>query len=325
MIYINDFCSYNVGGMVTATSSLADLVPMQHAMEYAKEPEYKNVIPPMQLRRMSKPIRLSIAAVKHMITEASPAILGAINVGTAYGLLADSEQFLSQLVQQDEEMLTPTAFIQSTQNTIGGQIALLLQCPAHNMTFVQRGHSFEHALMDITLLEDAPADDFILGGVDEMTPHFYDIMKRLLEKYDKYHNGQVLLGEGATFFRLSKERKATTKCTLSAYEVFKAKDGQAVYKNVNAFLERQQIADAADIHWILGDINTTIYDAFYKDTIASLGVVNTWSFKPYTSDYPTVSAAGLAMAVKYLTEKNVEKVIVLHNYLKYWSVFLLER
>ena len=47
-----------------------------------------------------------------------------------------------------EQMLNPTAFIQSTFNTVGAQLALLLKIHAYNVTYVHRGLSFESALID---------------------------------------------------------------------------------------------------------------------------------------------------------------------------------
>ena len=60
--------------------------------------------------------------------------------------------FLTKMVENNEELLTPTAFIQSTHNTIGAQIALMLQCNNYNNAFVHRGFSFESALLDAMLL-----------------------------------------------------------------------------------------------------------------------------------------------------------------------------
>ena len=71
---------------------------------------------------------------------------GGIIVGTAYGCLQDTEIFLTTMIEYNEEMFTPTAFIQSTHNTIGAQIGLMLQCHNYNNAFVHSGFSFESAL-----------------------------------------------------------------------------------------------------------------------------------------------------------------------------------
>ena len=50
-----------------------------------------------------------------------------------------------------KNILTPTSFIQSTHNTVGGQIALGLECKGYNFTYVHASISFESALLDAQL------------------------------------------------------------------------------------------------------------------------------------------------------------------------------
>jgi 3-oxoacyl-[acyl-carrier-protein] synthase II len=325
MIYINDFYSFISGGVIHKDANIANFKEVNTPMSFAVEPDYKGVIPPMQLRRMSKPIKLSIAAVKNILSNNQSQNLGAINVGTAYGMLSDSEVFLRQLVLQNEEMLTPTAFIQSTQNTIGGQIALMLNCDAHNMTFVQRGHSFEHALLDIELMDEEDDKEYIVGGVDEMTPHFYDILNALMYKYDKNYHGDLKLGEAASFFRVSLQPKEDTICKLICFEMLKAKDKNGVLDLVKDSLKQHNIDDLDNTLWIIGDANDTIYNNMYKHTLDTLGITDVFHFKKYSGDFPTVSSAGLAFSINLLISNPTKKIIFLNNYLKYWSLYILER
>lgn len=51
----------------------------------------------------------------------------AIITATGLGCLADTEKFMNALMDNREQMLNPTAFIQSTFNTVGAQLALLLK------------------------------------------------------------------------------------------------------------------------------------------------------------------------------------------------------
>lgn len=77
-------------------------------------------------------------------------------------------------------MLAPTAFIQSTFNTIGAQIASLSKNRCYNNTYAHRAFSFESALLDaILLLQEGEARNVLVGGIDEMTDTLYEILKRL--------------------------------------------------------------------------------------------------------------------------------------------------
>ena len=112
--------------------------------------DLKALIPNVALRRrMSRFVRMGVAtAMQCLSSGVSADRIDAIVTATGWGCLADSEKFLRNLLEQDEELLNPTPFIQSTFNTIGAQVALLCSNHSYNMTYVHRGHSFESALLD---------------------------------------------------------------------------------------------------------------------------------------------------------------------------------
>ena len=102
------------------------------------EPDYKEFIDPKLIRRMSHVIKMGVAAAKDCLYKANTEMPGAITTGTALGCLEDTITFLTRIVEQNEELLPPTAFIQSTHNTVGAQIALMLKCHSYNNNFVHR-------------------------------------------------------------------------------------------------------------------------------------------------------------------------------------------
>ena len=116
------------------------------------EPDYKDLIDVKLIRRMSRIIRMGVAAASACLQEAKVEVPDAITTGTAYGCMEDTGLFLTKMVEFNEELLTPTAFIQSTHNTIGAQIALMLKCHEYNNAYVHRGFSFESALLDGMML-----------------------------------------------------------------------------------------------------------------------------------------------------------------------------
>src|SRR6185369_6984851 len=141
--------------------------------------DYKAFIDVRQIRRMSRIIKMGVAAAMECLGEAGIEVPDAIVTGTAYGCLEDTGIFLSKMVEQREELLAPTAFIQSTHNTVGAQIALMLHCNGYNNVFVHRGFSFESALLDaMLLLNEQEADNILVGGIDETTTTSHTIMSR---------------------------------------------------------------------------------------------------------------------------------------------------
>ena len=123
--------------------------PESHPYLSACEPDYKVIITNATLRRrMSRIIKMGVACGLECIADIAPEKMQGIITATGLGCLSDTEKFLNTLIDNEERMLNPTPFIQSTFNTIGAQIALLRQIHAYNMTYVHRGLSFESALLD---------------------------------------------------------------------------------------------------------------------------------------------------------------------------------
>jgi len=114
----------------------------------ALEPDYTQHIDPRQLRRMARIIKMSVAASSSAMADAGFAQLDAIVTGIGLGCIEDTQEFLRTVITDNETLLSPTAFIKSTHNTIGGQIALLGNHYCYNMTYAHRAFSFESALLD---------------------------------------------------------------------------------------------------------------------------------------------------------------------------------
>lgn len=162
-------------------------------------PVYKEIISPGLLRRMSPVVRMGVACANRCMDESKENQADGIVVGTGLGCLKDTEKFLMNFVHSDDGTLSPTSFIQSTHNTIAGQIALISKNHGYNMTHVQNGLSFETALLDVyTQINSKEADSFIVGAVDEKTP----ILETLAESWG-ISELKDNLSEGASFFKVS--------------------------------------------------------------------------------------------------------------------------
>ncbi len=143
------------------------------------EPDYTKYIDPKLIRRMSRIIKMGMAASMEALQQSGVQQPDAIITGTAYGCLADTDAFLTKMVEFKEELLSPTAFIQSTHNTVGAQIALQLKCHNYNNTYVHRGSSFEAAMLDaISLMSEGEANNVLAGAADEIIEKSHAIIKR---------------------------------------------------------------------------------------------------------------------------------------------------
>ncbi|MEP7255738.1 MAG: beta-ketoacyl synthase chain length factor [Ferruginibacter sp.] len=314
------------------------------------EPDYKEFIDPKQIRRMSRIIRMGVAAAMECLQEAGVKVPDAIVTGTAYGCLEDTNSFLSKMIEFNEELLTPTSFIQSTHNTIGAQIGLMLQCNNYNNAFVHRGFSFESALLDgMLLLKEKEAATVLVGAIDEITNTSHTILNRLglykqgpvsnLDIYKTKTKGTIA-GEGAAFFLLAAEPSTTDYAKLEGLKTFYKPEGvKEVEKNILSFLSDQSIS-MNDIDLIVtgknGDAGTDkIYGQLEQTIFVGKQTVN---YKYLCGEYPTASAFALWLAANIIkagkvpavleysgsAENKIKRVLIYNNHLGiHHSLFLV--
>lgn len=310
------------------------------------EPNYTAYIPPMQLRRMSKAVRIGIGASKMCMASAGIEKPDAISVGTAMGCLTDTEVFLNKMITQDEQMLTPTAFIQSTHNTVSGQIALLAGCYGHNLTFVQRGHSFEHAVINTQLyLADNPGQQILVGGIDELTDGSLEALKiGGINRKESSTPADVLngntqgavAGEGAAFFIMTDDKPATPALCIKDIYTFTAKDTATAAHKLTAYIKKQSLnIDAV----VLGQSGDEKSNAFYQSLYSGVFAdTSQYVFKHLCGEYATASAFALGMLANAVAKheslpsscalKNeagaLKKVLLINHYMHYYSCFVLQ-
>jgi len=288
----------------------------------------------MQLRRTSKVVRMGIGAAKLCTEAAGIEQPDALSVGTAMGCLQDTEVFLGKMVSQDEKMLTPTAFIQSTHNTVGGQIALLMGCHGHNMTFVHRGHSFEHAVINTRLyLQDHPGQTVLTGGIDELTNSSHLLMQRVgLYRPEEGNAHGVTAGEGAAFFAMN-EQAAGALLKIVSLHLFTTPHGDAAVNEVAQFLSSQQIAPQEIEQVVTGRNEEKESQSFYAGIRSMFPDAAMTGFKHLCGEYATASAFALANLTKELSNSIEEtnqpapytkNVLLVNHYCDQYSCWLLQ-
>lgn len=171
--------------------------------------DFKTLVPDaLMRRRMSRIVRDGVTAA---LVCSQGEKIDAILTATAFGCLGDSEKFLRNMISTGEEMLSPTAFIQSTFNTIGATVALLQKNRCYNMTYTHGRDSFLSALLDgVMLIEEGPYHEVLVGAVEEVTPTLSTLLTRLgVERIPQKGD--------ACFFRLSgSEHGALARIVIEA-------------------------------------------------------------------------------------------------------------
>jgi 3-oxoacyl-[acyl-carrier-protein] synthase II len=269
------------------------LVPVE-ASSVLISPDYKAYIEAGLLRRMSKILRMSVACAKDCITQAGIEQPDAIVVGTGLGCLQDTEKFLNTSLTV-EGLLPPTAFIQSTHNTMAGQISLSIGNHGYNMTHTQNTLSFEHALFDASMLLREGDRNVLVGAADE----HIDILEEIAAKM-AFETGSPLTS-GASFFILSVENQNTAGVVLA--DVFTLGGTENAQEETDAFLDRNGLR-AGDIDLVL-----------YAGTPVS-GARRNVDYLSLAGVYPTASAFALHYAVDVLAANSGVKNVLICNSLR---------
>ncbi|MCF6343023.1 MAG: beta-ketoacyl-[acyl-carrier-protein] synthase family protein, partial [Bacteroidales bacterium] len=267
-----------------------------------QKPDFKKHITPAKLRRMSKIVRMGIVAAKTAMNEAQVHEPGAILTGTGMGCQADTEKFLNGLIDSRETLLSPSPFVQSTHNTIGAQIALLLANNNHNLTYVHRTFSFESALLDsLMLIRQNEAESILLGGIDEVTEESWTIKTRIgfykkgaVKSLQLLHDEQTgsLAGEGAAFFVLSNEKTEKTYAEILGTKTFFRPENQnEVEKEIAGFLEENHLR-VADLGLVMQGYNgDRVFDSIYENLEEKLFAKNNTAwFKHLCGEYDPASS-----------------------------------
>lgn len=284
----------------------------------ALEPDYKVCIVDAGLRRrMSRIVKMGVATAMDCLAKGNADEIDAIITATGLGCLGDTEKFMNSILDNGERLLNPTAFIQSTFNTIGAQIALLCKNHHYNMTYVHRGFSFESALLDAQMmLSEGEAEHILVGGIDELTESVFQIMNRLGQK--------DIAGEGAHFFVLGKkeERSLGKIRGISMFRGPLCED--SVESRMLQFLDSYGLT-CEDIDLVLWGDNkgSTLFNSRTK--------IN---FKQYCGEYLTASSFGLWLGVILLQGQRIwdiqianAKKILIYNVCQEnnYSLILLEK
>ncbi len=318
--YINSLCS--ISPCQVSAEGFHITAPATYEKEYLTclEPDYKEIINPNLIRRMGRVIKMGVAASMKCLKDIGLENPDAIITGTSLGCIEDTEKFLNQIVINKEQFLAPTSFIQSTHNTIAGQIALLLKCNAYNYAYVHRNFSFENALLDtLMMLEEQPEHKILLGGVDEITKVSYDIMQRLgIYKSAMgltpavYHNPteESIAGEGSAFFVVSNQSE-NAFASVNGVKIFsKPADAAETKKHIHDFITTQGLTLAeidAVIMGYSGDINS---DGVYDEVSVSLFEHNNiLYYKHICGEYFTSSSFAMWAAANILKHQRVPEAM----------------
>lgn len=246
-------------------------------------PDYSAFIAPMERRRMSIVLKMAIACAKECMSQIDLKQPDAIIVGTSMGCCTHTKNFMDKINESAGGLISPTSFIQSTHNTIAGQLSLLLGNQSYNMTHTQNSLSFEQALMDAFLGELDGLSTILVGAADEIEPELYNIKAKL-------GLDEELRAIGASFFILSSEKK--NENDLKILDVESNSFFKNLTESVSNFLKQNDFSAS--------EIDAILYSSNKKETISELqkmfGENKLTDFQKFSGNYFTNSGFALDYA-----------------------------
>lgn len=277
-------------------------LPMLDSLSGIINPDYKEFIDSGMLRRMSKILRMSVACAKDCLAQSGVEQPDAIIVGTGLGCLLDTEKFLNNVISL-EGLIPPTSFIQSTHNTLAGQISLSLGNHSYNMTHTQNSVSFEMAMQDAILFLNDGADRILVGAGDE----YIEIEDSIA---NKLQFPVMTLTSGTSFFVL--EREKTSEAVAAVRDVRTIAFANDPLAEISTFLQDNGVG--------VGDINLVMLSSFDTRIAQSLSQffegTDVVDHALYSGVYPTISAFALHWSVeKIKDQKSTKQRIIICNLL----------
>lgn len=276
-----------------------------------EKPDFNKYFDPKNARRTSKIIKMSLVAAFDALKNEYDDLDG-IMVGTGIGCISDSEKFICSVLQYNEQMLSPTPFIQSTHNTIAASIAMKLKIHSYNITYSERIFSFEWTLLDALMKfsESESNQRYLVGAADELTERTFDMAKALniadipTKSLNKIHiekTESIAIGEHAAFFTLSNKNNEKDTPVLEFVKLY-------FQQKANDVLHSLKVKNIQPDCLLLGINGHKLHDKVYDEIIENFPESNLMYFKHLSGESFTSSAFALYLATKTLEEQEIPEV-----------------
>ena len=299
--------TYIIGASAIGAQPVFDRAAPERIVPYdthplnAIVPDLSRYIAPMKARRMTRIVRLGIMSAMNAMERAGVKSPGAIIVGTGDGCKHSTERFLTNMIEHDEQVPDPTAFIGSTHNSVAGQIALAAGSNVYNYTYLHRGLSFTSALVDGMLNLQDGVRNVLVGAVDVITADFMTTQKlsglwkdgnvRNLDVFKTSDRG-ALAGEGSAFFVLDSVPIGSDPVEIVAAEMAYGLEADEVDRMIADVLSNSgRTPEDVDL-LVLGCNGDALEDRAYERVRSLFPRAAVAAYKHLTGEYYTANAQG---------------------------------
>lgn len=270
----------------------------------AQNPSFRDYMAANEARRMGNIMKRALVTTLKLLGETGIEHPDAIITGTCLGSLDYTEHFLDSIVENDEQAVSPTYFMQSTHNTVGSALAIYTKTHGYNTTYSHSGTSFDLTLLDAWMqIQLGKISTALVGGHDEMTEQFYGLLQKVgfvgVE-------GMVPCGEVAMSMMLNTHDDVDHLCELAGLRISFRPSPEKLQQQFNELLAEAGMT-LADLSAVMTGVNGhPENDGLYHNTIETLFPEKPLlHYKHLFGENYTVSGLGLYACAQLLKKNEI--------------------
>ena len=263
------------------------------ALVKAVNPSFRDYLAPNDVRRMGNLMKRALVATLKVLDETGVRHPDAIITGTSLGSLDYSERFLDAMVENGEQTLSPTYFMQSTHNTVGSALAIYTKTHGYNTTYSHGSISFDLTVQDAWMqMQLGKISTALVGGHDEMTEGYFSKLQQV--KYVGVE-GMVPCGEMAMSMLLNTDPSVDHLAELAGIRMSFRLSGEQLQQQLDSLLAQAGMT-LDDVSLVMTGMNgNPANDQLYKPMFDSLLADKpTMDYKRVFGENYAASALGLS-------------------------------
>lgn len=272
----------------------------------AIEPNYKDYLNFNIIRRVSKFTKMGLFSALKCL-DALEVTLNAILVGTGIGGFKNTEVFLTNMIDDKESNLSPNAFFQSLHSSLSGNIAILLKSNAYNITYVNRGTSFESTLYDAQMhITENMSHHILVGASDEASEDYAKIVHKVNYLQQPKEQADIVVGEGASFMVLSGKGTKDNVAICGVETLFRASISDTA-NSIKAMLYKNNMI-STNIDIIVSGHNNLKEIIAYEEANFDFKNTPIISYKKFIGEYPSSTAFAVWLSEKIIVSQHIPKL-----------------
>ena len=278
----------------------------------AQNPVFRDYMAANEARRMGGLMKRALVTTLKVLKETGIEHPDAIITGTCLGSLDYTERILDAMLENGEEALSPTHFMQSTHNTVGSALAIYTKTHGYNTTYSHGSISFDLTVQDAWMqMQLGKISTALVGGHDEMTEGYFSKLKQVNFVGVE---GMVPCGEMAMSMMLNTDPNVDRLAELAGIRISFRPSREQLQQQLDALLNEAGLT-LDDVSLVMTGMNgNPANDQLYKTTLETLFPDKpTMDYKRVFGENYTASALGLYAAAHLLKQKDELKSVLLLN------------